>query len=300
VTIQFRCPYCDKSLKASDDKAGRRVKCPTCGNTITVEETQKTFESPVQPEIDHGGLEESTFEPTHQPPSSPVPFDAGEVIGTSWEIYKTQLGVAVVAVLIVLIINIAIIVMGAIAAEIATGVAANLAPRNNAAGPGITVLSLAIQFGSLIVNWLLQTFLTVGQTILFLKIARGQPAEVGDLFSGGPYFLRALGCTFLFGIMIAFGIILLIVPGIIAALMFWPFLYVLVDTNAPGLDCFSRAREITQNTWGNVILLWLTAFGLGILGVLACCVGTLFTTPLVMLIFAVAYCRMTGQPTARG
>ncbi len=100
--------------------------------------------------------------------------------------------------------------------------------------------------------------------------------------------------------MIFFGMLLLIVPGVIAALMFWPFTYILVDTDAPGLDCLSRAREITQNTWGSVILLFLTSFGLSILGGLACCVGLIFTTPLAHLMFAVAYCRMTGQPTARG
>jgi phage FluMu protein Com len=296
VTIQFRCPYCDKALKASDDKAGLRVKCPTCGNAITVQENPQ---SPVT-EVDEGGFEESTFEPSPRPVSAPLPFDTGEIIGTSWGIYKSQLGILVVAVLLVGIINIAVFYMGAIAAGIASGVGTNLGQRNNALGPGFTLVSVVIQFGSTIINFLLQTFLGVGQTIVFLKVARGQPTEVSDLFRGGPYYLRALGANFLFALMIVFGLILLIVPAVIAALMFWPFLYVLVDTDAPGLDCLSRAREITRNTWGTVILLWLTAFGLGILGALACCVGSIFSTPLVLLLFTVAYCRMTGQPTARG
>jgi uncharacterized membrane protein len=47
-----------------------------------------------------------------------------------------------------------------------------------------------------------------------------------------------------------------------------------------------------------VFLLWLTTVGLVFLGALACCVGLLFTIPLSTLLFAVAYCRMTGQPTA--
>jgi hypothetical protein len=33
-----------------------------------------------------------------------------------------------------------------------------------------------------------------------------------------------------------------------------------------------------------------------LLGFIACFVGLIFTTPFVLLIFAVAYCRMSGQP----
>lgn len=296
MTIQFRCPYCDKALKASDDKAGLRVKCPTCGNAITVQETPQP---PLQPEFEEG-FAESTFEPSQPPASAPVPLEAGEVIGTSWEIYKTQLGILIAAMVLVVIIPAAIGYMGVIAAGIAEGVGANLGQRNNLAGPGLSLVSVVIQLGAWIVQWVLQTFLGIGQAIVFLKVARGQSTEFGDLFRGGPYFLRALGSGLLFFLMLFFGFILLIVPGIIVAFMFWPYLYVLVDTDAPGLDCLSRAREITRNTWGTIFVLWLTTLGLGLLGELACCVGLIFTVPLGMLLFTVAYCRMTGQPTARG
>ena len=29
--IRFRCPQCDKSLKVSEEKAGRALACPRCG-----------------------------------------------------------------------------------------------------------------------------------------------------------------------------------------------------------------------------------------------------------------------------
>ena len=93
--------------------------------------------------------------------------------------------------------------------------------------------------------------------------------------------------------------VLCLIPGIIVALIFWPFGYVLADEDLPGIDCLSRAKEITDGNWGAVALIFLAGIGINILGALALCVGLLFTIPLTTLMWAVAYCQMTGQRTAR-
>ncbi len=178
------------------------------------------------------------------------------------------------------------------------GLLVEIGMQNNRLGRGGVGVGQIIQFAFFPLIWIFQIYMTTGQTILFLKIARGQPAEIGDIFRGGHYLLRALGATLLFGLMLGVGFMLLIVPGVIAMLMFWPFMYVLVDSDLAGMGCLSRAREITRNTWGAIFLIWLTSLGINFLGALACCVGLLFTAPLSMLLFAVAYCRMTGQSTA--
>lgn len=36
MAIEFDCPGCGKNLKTGDDKAGRRTKCPQCGQPLTV------------------------------------------------------------------------------------------------------------------------------------------------------------------------------------------------------------------------------------------------------------------------
>jgi DNA-directed RNA polymerase subunit RPC12/RpoP len=288
LTIEFNCPQCAKALRTSDDKAGRRVKCPECGSTLTVPQAVggPIELLPVGDEFAVGTLEQSP-----RRSSAPIALDAGEVISTSWTIFKSQLGMLIGAVVIVGLLD---GLVGLPANVIQNGLQNNFFPQNQI--PTMVVAYFAL----LIVASLFQIYMAVGQTIFFLKIARGQPAEFGDLFRGGHYLLRALGGSILFGLMLGFGFALLIVPGVILSLMFWPFMYVLVDTDAPGMQCLSRAKEITPHTWGTVFVLWLTAVGLSILGVLACCVGLLFTVPLSLMLFAVAYCRMTGQPTVRG
>ncbi|MEX1097079.1 MAG: hypothetical protein WED34_13610 [Planctomycetales bacterium] len=146
---------------------------------------------------------------------------------------------------------------------------------------------------------LVSGFMWLGQCILLLNVARGRPARIGDLFAGGPYFLRMIGNSIPFVLALAGGLILLIVPGIFVLVMLWPYMYVLVDQNPPGIGALKRSIEITRGNWLHVFLLFLVNIGLGLIGFLMCCVGMLFTIPLGQLLFAVAYCRMVGHPTAR-
>jgi DNA-directed RNA polymerase subunit RPC12/RpoP len=290
LTIEFHCPHCDKALRTSDDKAGRLVKCPHCGETSTVPQgPPDTADSFLQDEY----LEGATIEPRSRPTATPIFVDAGEIISTSWAIYKSQMGMLIGAVVLV-----AVLVMAANYLPAILGLLVEIGMQNNRMGRGGIGVGQIIQFAFFPLIWIFQIYMTTGQTILFLKIARGQPTEIGDIFRGGHYLVRSVGVSLLFGLIAGIGFILLIVPGLIAMLMFWPFIYVLVDSDLPGVGCLWRAREITRNTWGAILLIWLTSFGLNLLGVLACCVGVLFTAPLSMLLFAVAYCRMTGQSTA--
>jgi hypothetical protein len=39
MAIRFRCPDCDKALKAPDHAAGHSVKCPACRKTVVIPDT---------------------------------------------------------------------------------------------------------------------------------------------------------------------------------------------------------------------------------------------------------------------
>jgi len=66
MTIEFSCPECQKVLRTADDKAGLRAKCPGCGATINVPESEtggreERFDFDVGEEEESGyGLGEST------------------------------------------------------------------------------------------------------------------------------------------------------------------------------------------------------------------------------------------------
>lgn len=322
VAISFNCEHCGKALTTTDDKAGWKAKCPGCGEVIMVPEPDEAAirdEDEGDDEIGEGEppprettgaktcpmcgaenprrartcaacgeeFEKSDVEKRQQ---QGIVFDPGDVVSASWQIYKREFGVVLGAVLIAGIISNMVS-----APSIVIGFIQDF-QRNQGLDPE-PVLEL-LYWVFFIPAQLVGLFLNIGVNRVLFKVARGKETGIGEIFSGGRYFLRMLGSTLLFALMLMVGFAACIVPGVIVALMFWPFAWVLIDEDSPGIDCLWRARELTRGNWGSAFLLALVGFGLVLLGFAACCIGFIFTFPLAQLLPAVAYCRMTGQRTS--
>ena len=138
------------------------------------------------------------------------------------------------------------------------------------------------------------SFFHVGLKLSVYNIVRGKGGEISDLFQGGPYLLRFIGASLLFGLAYGIGGVLCVVPGILVLLMLWPYLYALFDRDGGALDCLTDAKAATDGNWGAAFVLFLFVLGINLAGALACGVGQIFTIPLSGVVWAVAYCRMAG------
>src|SRR6185436_1632373 len=113
-------------------------------------------------------------------------------------------------------------------------------------------------------------YMGIGQTVMALKLARGIPAHLGDLFAGGKHLLPVLGASFLASLAgglasaISFGLL-----GIYLALCYWPFYYLIVDDKASALGSFSRSYKMTTGNRETTFVLWLASVGIILLGLLA-------------------------------
>lgn len=148
------------------------------------------------------------------------------------------------------------------------------------------------------VDLLFTAWTSTGLGIVFLKIARGQQASLGDIFSGGRYYVTMLISMIIFNLITGVGFLLLIVPGIILTLMFGQFFYLIIDRNLGIMESFEMSKTITYGNKLTLFLSWFVSAGIAILGLLACGVGLFAAIPYLTLVYAVIYLTMTGQPTA--
>ena len=315
MAIEFHCPHCDKFLSTPAEKAGRQAKCPGCGEVITVPEAKKTgwgdegdIGSPPVVQVsgrrqtcpmcgtvsaagatvcESCGEELRSTGPGRRRQNTKI--EVGNVISTAWSIYKNDMAMTIGLAIVFGVITVLVMLP-----SIVLNVMADMQIQQGQEAGGMKVLSTLLNWGAQIVNW----YFALGFNIAILKIARGEDAQISDIFSGGRFYLRMLGASLLFTIAYVVGLVLCVVPGIYILLMLWPYTLVLVDEDPPGIDCLKRAADFTKGNRLSSLVLMFAVFGIMVLGALACGVGLIIAAPFASLIMAVAYLQMSGQETA--
>jgi len=335
MPIEFRCAQCGKLLRTPDGSGGQQAKCPACGAVVVVPETSPTpapadgDQSPfgASPGYDAGDslnpyqapaettAAASPFGPAYAAVGiRPTKIRFGDVFGETWKIFAEQWPLCVGAALLWLII--VVFVLG----TLLVGVLLIWAATRNVE----TVIAAAVLAGC--VGMIGVTWITVGRQLMFIKIARGLDAGVGDLFAGGPYFLRYLGGTVLYQLAVSaimgvcalplaavglaigeelalagliLGGVISLVPLGIFILTFYQFSYLIIDQNLGVLESFSASRRVTS---GNRLIMLGIIVVMAVLGSVinqfTCNLGVLVVTPFTLLLYAVMYVMMIGQPTA--
>ena len=157
--------------------------------------------------------------------------------------------------------------------------------------------ALALRIVSALVNFPVSVFFAMGALRYSLRLARGEPAGFGDVFSWGPYF-PYLGATLLVALWTMFGLLFCIVPGIFLALC-WMFTGLAVlDKGMGPVEAMSHSWNLTRGHRWELLLLLIILFGVNLLGLLACCVGIFVTSAMTYVACAWVYLRLSGQPTA--
>ncbi|MGA9173057.1 MAG: DUF975 family protein [Thermoactinomyces sp.] len=142
--------------------------------------------------------------------------------------------------------------------------------------------------------------ITVGYALFILKMARGQKAEVGDLFSqfkSGLY-LKTVGTSLLTTIYTILWTFLLIIPGIIKSYSYSMTYYVLLDHPEYTVnEAITKSREIMDGHKAELFVLQLTFFGWFLLCIILpfSFVGFFWLIPYYYAAKAHFYLKITGQ-----
>ncbi|MBS2028093.1 MAG: hypothetical protein JST54_09340 [Deltaproteobacteria bacterium] len=126
------------------------------------------------------------------------------------------------------------------------------------------------------------------------SIDLSKPAEVffEDFF---PYLLTSI----LYSLVVAAGLVLLIVPGVIWGLMFMFATYLVVDKKLDPISAFVESKRLTKGIKGQLLGFALLAIGINLLGALALGVGLLFTIPITVIAGAYVLRRLQERAGAR-
>jgi uncharacterized membrane protein len=210
--------------------------------------------------------------PGSPPPSGGGPIDVGQAISYGWKAYWRNAGPLVVLALVIFVVSFVINVIG----QNVNG----LAPR--------VVLQL--------IGFVVGIVFAMGLIRASLAVVEGRTPDLSVLFETdgfGPYLLASI----LAAIGVIAGFVLCIVPGVILALIWQFFGYVIVENPATSpVDALRRSAELTKGSRWQLLLLAIVLFAINLVGVIACLVGLLFTYGITAVTLAYTYKTLGGQP----
>ncbi|HET9481277.1 MAG TPA: hypothetical protein VFP98_05925 [Candidatus Polarisedimenticolia bacterium] len=161
--------------------------------------------------------------------------------------------------------------------------------------PGLYVMGgLLLQILSLMTGGLLVGPAICGICYVTIRRLRGEEVTFADVFKGFDNFANALVAGVVWALMLAVGLTLFVVPGIILGALFCFVFPFIVDRDMPLPEALAASRRIAQQdllAWGSFFLLALLV---GVSGVILCVVGVMFTWPLMWATVAVAYEDVVG------
>jgi hypothetical protein len=246
------------------------------------------------------------------PRAGVVPFELGAMVDAAWAIFKARLGSC-------LAVTWTVLVLVMIAQYVQRLVAEDFAPD-----PANRPAYFLAQFGAFFAGWAFNSWLTIGQNLALLAVARDLRPAYPRVFRGFPFLLTTLlaGLVFMAAVGLAALCFLIWVPvrggmigpgggaGVAAAVCFACALlaagYVglrlsqyhlmIVDQGAGVLEALLWSWEVTRRHEGTLLLVWLTVLLVNLAGLLPCFLGLPFTIPFTNVVLTVTFLALTGQP----
>jgi len=132
--------------------------------------------------------------------------------------------------------------------------------------------------------------LTLGIAIFSLNISRDKEAKTGDLFEGFQNFGTAIGAYLLVLLFTALWTLLLIIPGIIAAISYSMTFFIIAENpEIKPMEAIDKSKEMMDGYKLKYFYLSLRLFGLALLCILTLGIGFLWLIPYANICFAKFY-----------
>jgi uncharacterized membrane protein len=128
-----------------------------------------------------------------------------------------------------------------------------------------------------------------------LALTRNEPLSIGTAFNGINWG-QVIAASLITGALIFIGLVLCIIPGIVAIFFTWFTLYFVIDRNMPAIEAIKASVSMVRANIGNLILLFLASIAAYIVGACLCGVGLLVAIPVVILAQVYTFRTLNGDP----
>jgi len=153
---------------------------------------------------------------------------------------------------------------------------------------GVFLLFFALSFmmygagalGTRIVLGLLVSGMSLGYRKLAIDMVDGKPPEFKELFSCFSLLLKYLLAAILYSIIVAAGLVFFVIPGIIWAVQFGFYSFVIVKERSWPWSALKKSSALTSGVRGKLIIFAFALLGINLLGVVALGIGIIITIPL--------------------
>ena len=146
-----------------------------------------------------------------------------------------------------------------------------------------------------IANWVISSITGVGLVRIALNFVEKKESKYVDLFNHYDRTVNYMAASILYGLIVAVGIVLLIVPGIIWGIKFQFFTYFVVEKNMGPVQALKASWEMTKGIKWQLFVYGLITIGINILGALALFIGLLWTIPTTLLATAYLYKHLSKK-----
>ena len=139
---------------------------------------------------------------------------------------------------------------------------------------------------------ILNILVSIGLAHISIKFAKSETAVFSDLFARSDRVFRYFISSILYGIMVALGFVLLIVPGVILMIRFQFYQYLIIEKKSGPIQALKTSWRMTRGSAWNLFILWLIIIIINLAGALALGIGLFFTVPTTMVAMAYVYKKL--------
>jgi hypothetical protein len=231
--------------------------------------------------------------PAAIPPNSPSPAPSnarpiGDYFNLAWQDFLRQ------PVLLMAFILAPIMIQFVVAIPLNILIAVVNAQGGEHHDPIVAIISVLVGISVGLVLWVLQMYIGTTMRRTILMVAAGKNPTFSEALSYTPSLLQAILAFLLCGIIVASGMICLIIPGMVLAVLTSFTVSFVFGQNINAIDAIRASINLVKNNVGEVLIMFLCMLALMFAGLLACGVGVLVAAPVASLMFAHLFLDLSG------